>query len=291
MLFPRRPCSNSSGPYDEQHHHRDRAADGAGQQASEQEDVDEGDRAEDRVPEPQTELVVRQQAEPESVRTTIQNFSGGFSRKTLLVSGLSRGFSQSPFARISSTANEYIASSFCRSVRPRPMKSGMQKAARTRTSHSGRTQSFTHVTSDQIRGTFTFSIETGCRSACARNAGRSRSALKPMWIVIRRDHPFAAREDRVRTEEVVQEDDPSTGTADAAHLARDLDRIGHDADQVRGVDDVERVVGELEIGGVHLEEPHVAQLLAGGALARLLEHRRREVDAGDGAVAWDRATG
>ena len=36
------------------------------------------------------------------------------------------------------------------------------------------------VTSDQIRGKFTFSIEMGCRSACARNAGRSRSDLNPM---------------------------------------------------------------------------------------------------------------
>jgi hypothetical protein len=46
---------------------------------------------------------------------------------------------------------------------------------------SGGTGSYlTLVTSDQIRGTFTFSIDTGCRSACARNAGRSRSDLKPM---------------------------------------------------------------------------------------------------------------
>src|SRR5205085_1360432 len=42
---------------------------------------------------------------------------------------------------------------------------------------------FTQVTSDQIFGQFTFSIETGLRSVCARNAGRSRSDLKPMWIV------------------------------------------------------------------------------------------------------------
>ena len=35
------------------------------------------------------------------------------------------------------------------------------------------------VTSDQIRGTFTFSIDTGFRSAWTRNAGRSRSDLKP----------------------------------------------------------------------------------------------------------------
>ncbi len=43
--------------------------------------------------------------------------------------------------------------------------------------------SLTQVTSDQIRGTFTFSIETGRRSACARNAGRSRSDLKPTCTV------------------------------------------------------------------------------------------------------------
>ena len=39
------------------------------------------------------------------------------------------------------------------------------------------------VTSDQIFGTFTFSIEIGRSSACARKPGRSRSDLKPMWTV------------------------------------------------------------------------------------------------------------
>ena len=38
----------------------------------------------------------------------------------------------------------------------------------------------TVVTSDQIRGKFTFSIDIGLRSAWARNAGRSRSDLNPM---------------------------------------------------------------------------------------------------------------
>ena len=42
------------------------------------------------------------------------------------------------------------------------------------------TQSFEQVTSDQMRGMLTFSMETGFRPACARNAGRSRSALNPM---------------------------------------------------------------------------------------------------------------
>ena len=46
-----------------------------------------------------------------------------------------------------------------------------------------------------------------------------------------------------------------------------------------------RVVGELQFGGVHLEQPDVADALARDALARLLEHRAREVDAGDRAVA------
>ena len=63
------------------------------------------------------------------------------------------------------------------------------------------------------------------------------------------------REERVRAEEVVQENDPSARTAHAPHLLRHLDRIRDHADQVRGVDDVERGVGEFEVGGVHLEEP------------------------------------
>ena len=39
------------------------------------------------------------------------------------------------------------------------------------------------VTSDQILGTFTFSIDIGCSSAWARKPGRSRSDLKPMCTV------------------------------------------------------------------------------------------------------------
>ena len=46
-----------------------------------------------------------------------------------------------------------------------------------------RAYSFTQVTSDQILGMFTFSIEIGSRSAWARNAGRSRSDLNPMCTV------------------------------------------------------------------------------------------------------------
>ena len=45
------------------------------------------------------------------------------------------------------------------------------------------------------------------------------------------------------------------GSADAVHFLRDLDRIRDDADEIRRVDDVERIVGELQIGGVHLQQP------------------------------------
>ena len=44
-------------------------------------------------------------------------------------------------------------------------------------------EALTQVTSDQMRGKLTFSIETGFRLACARNAGRSRSDLKPICTV------------------------------------------------------------------------------------------------------------
>ena len=39
------------------------------------------------------------------------------------------------------------------------------------------------MTSDQMRGAFTFSIEAARNPVCARNAGRSKSDLKPRWTV------------------------------------------------------------------------------------------------------------
>src|SRR5262249_22167913 len=43
--------------------------------------------------------------------------------------------------------------------------------------------SLMQVRRDQMRGKFTFSIDAGLMPACAMNAGRSRSALKPMCTV------------------------------------------------------------------------------------------------------------
>ena len=39
------------------------------------------------------------------------------------------------------------------------------------------------MTRDQRREMLTFSIDTGCSPVWARNPGRSRSDLKPMWTV------------------------------------------------------------------------------------------------------------
>ena len=117
------------------------------------------------------------------------------------------------------------------------------------------------------------------------NAGRSRSDLKPIWTVNGEMARSMAAERLVRAAEVVEDDDPSAGPTDALHLAHDCDRVGHDADHVRRVDDVEGVVGKFEIGGVHFEQTHVADALAGHPVAGLLEHGSGEIDAGHRAGA------
>ena len=58
-----------------------------------------------------------------------------------------------------------------------------------------------------------------------------------------------------------------------------LTGIRDHADEVWRVDDIERVVGEPEVGGVHLQQTRPLALR--GALAGLLEHRRGVVDAGN----------
>ena len=100
----------------------------------------------------------------------------------------------------------------------------------------------------------------------------------------RRNHALDPGAQPVLAAEVVEDDDASAGAADAAHLARDGHRVRHDADHVRRIDDVEGVVGELEVRGIHLQQPDVAHAFARHALARLLEHGAREVDTGHRTV-------
>src|SRR5437899_419419 len=100
-----------------------------------------------------------------------------------------------------------------------------------------------------------------------------------------RDDPFDAREYGILAAEVIEDDNAAARTADAAHLARDGDRIGNDADHVRRVHDLETVVGEFQVGRVHLQEPHVAHVFARDPFARFFEHRAGQVDARHGTVA------
>jgi hypothetical protein len=85
---------------------------------------------------------------------------------------------------------------------------------------------------------------------------------------------------------VIEQNDASAGPADPPHLVRDANGIGHHADEVRRVDNVEDVVGELQIRGVHLQQTNVADVFALRALARDLEHRLAEVDTSDGTLLW-----
>ena len=64
MLLLRSPWSNSSGPWTNSTQHGDAPQTGPASRQPMQEDVDEGERAEQRVPEAEAELVVRKQAQP-----------------------------------------------------------------------------------------------------------------------------------------------------------------------------------------------------------------------------------
>ena len=89
---------------------------------------------------------------------------------------------------------------------------------------------------------------------------------------------------RLGTEEVVEEDETASGTADPPHLPRHRHRVRHDADDVRRVDEVERIVRKLQARRVHLQEADVAHLVGGEPAGRLLQHLLGHVDARHGDV-------
>ena len=93
-----------------------------------------------------------------------------------------------------------------------------------------------------------------------------------MWTVKARWPVRCATSDGFGAAEVIQDDDLSAGPADAAHLAGDRDRVGDDADHIRRVDDVEGVVGELQVGASISQQTDVPEPFARDAVARLLEH-------------------
>ena len=270
----------------EEHQHRDGAADRTDEARRRSGRRRRTPAAEERIPEAQAELVVRQQAQLDGRRDDPELERRLFEKRHVVLVGLLFGSSQSPDLE-DAVDGEGVDRLVVLEIAAAETEEEREAEEREDESQPepAHPHSLMQVTSDQIRGMFTFSIETGCSSACARNAGRSRSDLKPMWTVNGEIARSSQAISAVRAAEVIEEDDAAAGTADAPHLARDRDRVGHDADQVRRVDDVEGTVGELEIGGVHLQQADVADALARDAIAGLLEHRARQIDPGDRAVA------
>ena len=163
----------------EQDEHRSGSADRTCHALSDREHVEEGDAAEDDIPEPEAELVVGKQPcpdwrgdNPELQRRLLEEVD-------LFVRTAARS---APVAQLEDAVDRVgINGLVVPEIRATESDEERQAEKNDDQSQPGwPAQSFTHVTSDQIRGTFTFSIETGCSSDCARNAGRSRSALKPM---------------------------------------------------------------------------------------------------------------
>ena len=122
-------------------------------------------------------------------------------------------------------------------------------------------------------------METGIEVGLGQNAGRSRSDLKPMCTVngemarsIQASARFGLR--------VVQENDlcRQDGKRGSFRAPRPPGR--HHADEIRGVNDVERIpLANFEVRGVHFEQTNVGEALAGNTGPRLLEHRGGQVDA------------
>ncbi len=164
---------------DEEHEHRYEAADRARKAPAEGEHVKEGKAAAHRVPDAHPELVVGQQPgrnrrgdDPELERRL-------FEEDRVLVRTAERvqpvTALEDPIHRVGVDGLVVLH------VRAAQADEQRQRERRHNDRQPERpAQSFTHVTRDQIRGTFTFSIEIGSSADCARNAGRSRSALKPM---------------------------------------------------------------------------------------------------------------
>src|SRR5262249_29253426 len=143
-------------------------------QDAKREYVEEGDGAEERVPEPQAELVMRQQAQADR-RGDDPELEWGLFEEDVVGVGTEPGI-QPIAAREYLVHRERINGFVVLQIRAAEAEEQRNTKSRDDQNQPERPdQSFTHVTSDQILGTFTFSIEIGCSSAWARNAGRSRS--------------------------------------------------------------------------------------------------------------------
>lgn len=85
--------------------------------------------------------------------------------------------------------------------------------------------------------------------------------------------------------EMVEEHQPALRAADAQHLARDGNGVGHDVDQVRRVDGVEARIGKSQTARIHPAQCDVTGAVTSQTVLGPFDHRRREVDRHDVAAA------
>ena len=125
---------------------------------------------------------------------TIQNFSGGFSRKTAV--SLRTALGLQPVADLEDAIDGERVDGFV-GLEIEAAEADEERQAEEDEDESqpgpAHAQSLMQVTSDQIRGTFTFSIDTGLSSACARNAGQIEIRLEADVDRERRDQPLDPR--------------------------------------------------------------------------------------------------
>ena len=149
---------------------------------SNQEHVDERHAAEQSVPESEAELVVRKHAEADRSRHDPELEWWLFEEDSIFV-GAALG--REPVARFDHSIDSERINRFVAFDVPAAQPHEQRQAEQHQ--HESQPQpavySLTQVTSDQIRGMLTFSIETGSNPACMRKAGRSTSDLKPMCTV------------------------------------------------------------------------------------------------------------
>ena len=168
---------------DEEQHHPDCTAHRTGQQTANRKHIEKRHAAEQGVPEPQSELVVRQHAgadwrgdDPELQRRFFEEDSG-FAGAALGLQPLTDFEDSIDGEGINGLVGLEIETAQADEQRQAEKD---EKESQPRPADA---QSLMQVMSDQILGTLTFSIDTGFNSAWARNAGRSRSDLNPMWTV------------------------------------------------------------------------------------------------------------
>jgi hypothetical protein len=82
--------------------------------------------------------------------------------------------------------------------------------------------------------------------------------------------------------EVVDHEHLAARTADPFELAHHLNGIGHHGQHIHGHDDVEGIVGESHVAGIHFEDRlDMVEPVPDDPPAGLFQHLRRQVDPGD----------